>query len=183
MLSKKEKKIIKGIINKDEKILFDFYQKNKEPLSRYINRRIKNKEDAEEILQDTFFSFLESLRDFRGQSSLKTFLFSIAKKKIIDQIRKKRIKNILFSALPEPIVNSLKMVFIDEDLEKKELKNKIKKTFEKLPDDYQLVLRLKYIEGEKVKKIAQKLSMKFKATESLIFRARKAFVKIFNKRA
>jgi len=48
-----------------------------------------------------------------------------------------------------------------------------------LPNDYQFVLRLKYIEGERVNNIAKKLSLGFKATESLLFRARKAFIKVF----
>ncbi len=76
-------------------------------------------------------------------------------------------------------MDGLKTILIDEEIEKKELAAKIKKVFKKLPNDYELVLRLKYIEGEKVKTIAEKLSLGFKATESLIFRARKAFIKVF----
>lgn len=180
-MDQKDKEILEKIINKNERVLFEFYQKNKKTLFNFIFSQINNKEDAEEILQDTFLGFLESLRDFRNQCSLKTFLFSIAKRKIIDKIRKKKIRKILFSKLPKYLVNNLAPVFFEEELEKEELKRKIEKVFQKLPDDYQLVLRLKYIEGKRVKNIAQKLSMKFKATESLIFRARKAFVKIFNR--
>lgn len=180
MLTDKEKKIIEGIFKKNEKTIFLFYHQHRKKLLNFIIRQVNNKQDAEEILQDSFLSFLEALRDFRGQSSLKTFLFSITKKKIIDHIRKNRIKKILFSTLPESLVNGFKTVLIDDDLEKKELRQKIKKVFKKLPNDYQVVLRLKYIEGVRVKKIAKKLSMSFKATESLIFRARKAFIKIFN---
>jgi len=177
---KKEEKLIKKIINKNEKALYDFYQANKQALYNFIFRQVKNREDAEEILQDSFLAFVEALRDFRGQSSLKTFLFSIARKKIIDKFRKKKIKKILFSALPAPLVNSLTTILIDEELEKKELKKKIGRVLAELPNDYRLVLRLKYIEGEKVKNIAKRISLGFKATESLIFRARKAFIKIFN---
>jgi len=108
-------------------------------------------------------------------------LFSIARHKIVDQIRKKKIKNILFSKLPSYIVESLKVVFIDEEIDKKELRKKIFKILESLPNDYQVILRLKYIEGINVSEIAEKLKMKFKATESLLFRARKSFTKVFNK--
>ena len=77
------------------------------------------------------------------------------------------------------MVEGLKTVLIDDEIEKQELQNKIAKVFSHLPNDYQLVLRLKYQEGEKVQSIAQKLALKFKATESLIFRARKAFINVF----
>ena len=96
------------------------------------------------------------------------------------KLNDKKLKKILFSALPDYIVESLKTIIIDEEIEKKELQKKLKKVFDKLPNDYGLVLRLKYIEGEKVINIAKKISLGFKATESLIFRARKAFIKLFH---
>lgn len=81
--------------------------------------------------------------------------------------------------LPNYVVEGLKIVLLDEEMEKKALTKKIAHVFSKLPNDYQRILRQKYIEGIKVDKIAQNFNLGFKATESLLFRARKAFVKIF----
>lgn len=82
--------------------------------------------------------------------------------------------------MPAYILEGLTAVVFDDGLEKKELSTKIKHVFDHLPNDYKMVLRLKYIEGAKVKTIANKLSLGFKATESLIYRARKAFIKVFH---
>ncbi|MFN4212969.1 MAG: RNA polymerase sigma factor [Microgenomates group bacterium] len=174
-----DKDLLEKLIKKDEKALFKFYRKFNLAIFNFLYRQLNDKHLAEEVTQDVFLDFIESLRDFRGQCSLKTFLFTIARNKVIDIIRKKKIKKILFSALSPYVVEGLKTIFLDEEIEKKELAAKIKKVFKKLPNDYQLVLRLKYVEGEKVKSIAHKLSLGFKATESLIFRARKAFIKVF----
>lgn len=174
-----EKKLVRRIIQKDERALLLIYKRYKKPLHNFIYRKIRDHLTAEEITQDVFLDFIEALRDFNFQSSVKTFLFSIARNKTIDYIRKKKLKKILFSALPPYIVEGLKTFVIDEEIEKKELAEKIKKTFATLPNDYQVVLRLKYQEGEKVKRIAKKLSLGFKATESLLFRARRAFIKVF----
>jgi len=179
MNSIKDKEIVAGIINHNQKIVNSFYKENFDSILRYINRQINDSQLCEELAQDVFIDFFESLRDFHYQSSLKTFLYSITKHKVIDSIRKKKIKKILFSALPNYVVESLKTVLIDDEVEKRELQNKIAKVFSYLPNDYQLVLRLKYQEGERVQSIAQKLALKFKATESLIFRARKAFINVF----
>jgi len=175
-----EKKLLEKIIKKDEKTLFYVYKKYKPVIFNYVKSQINNYQTAEELTQDIFIDFIEALRDFRFQSSLITFLFSIARHKIVDQIRKRKIKNILFSKLPSYIVESLKIVSIDEEIDKKELKEKITTILESLPNDYQLILRLKYIDGIKIKEIADKLRMNFKATESLLFRARKSFIKVFN---
>ena len=67
-------------------------------------------------MQDSFVAFFEKLRDFRGQSSLKTYLFSIARNKTIDYIRKKKIKKVLFSALPSQFVESIAFVLFDDEI-------------------------------------------------------------------
>lgn len=179
-INQEENKLINRIINRDEKALLKVYRVYKNYVFNFIYRRLKDRSLAEELTQDVFFDFIEGLRNFRGDASLKTFIFSIARNKVIDEIRRKKISKVLFSALPQFIVEGLTTFLLDEEIEKKQLQEKIKKVFATLPNDYQLVLRLKYIDEEKVKEIAKKMSLSFKATESLIFRARKAFIKIFS---
>lgn len=174
-----DKEIIKGIIHNDEKILRLFFDLHKKSLYRFIHRQIHDTYTAEEIVQDVFLDFIEQLRFFRGDSSLKTFLYCIARNKMIDHMRKKKIKKILFSAIPSFLLEQLTPVFLDEEIEKKELVEKINRTFEAIPNDYRIILRLKYIEEEKVAEIAKQFSISLKATESMLFRARKAFIKAF----
>lgn len=175
-----EKELLEKIIKKDEKALLRVYKKYHPLIFKYVKSQITNYQTAEELTQDIFLDFIEALRDFRFQSSLKTFIFSIARHKVIDQIRKKKIKSILFSHLPSFIVEGLKVIFIDEEIDKKELMEKISNIIDSLPNDYRLILRLKYIEGVKIREIAGKLKMNFKAAESLLFRARKSFIKVYN---
>ena len=180
-INQEEKLLLEKIIKSDERALLRLYKKYQPLVFNYVKSQISNYQTAEELTQDIFIDFIEALRDFRFQSSLKTFLFSIARHKVVDQIRKKKIKNILFSRLPSYVVEGLKTVFIDEEIDKKELRKKITKILESLPNDYRVVLRLKYIEGVKIKVISEKLKLNFKTTESLLFRARKSFIKVFNK--
>lgn len=176
MLTSSDKTIIQKIINRDERALHALYTTYKNPLLSFIQRTIKDRAEAEEVLQDTFFSFIEALRDFRGQSSIKTFLYSIAKNKAIDKLRKKRIKYLFFSYFPPRFVESIASLFFDGELDRAALSGQIEKVLQTLPHDYATVLRLKYSEGYKVAEIAKTIKLSFKATESLIFRARKAFV-------
>lgn len=50
--------------------------------------RVSDREIARDLVQDTFLSALQSIASFRGESSEKTWLFSILKNKIIDHYRK-----------------------------------------------------------------------------------------------
>lgn len=172
--------IVQKIIAGDEKTLFIFYKTHNISLCNFIYKKIGNHNVAEELAQDTFIDFIEGLRNFRGTSSVKTYLYSIARFKTIDYINKKKIRNIFFSSLPLSLVENVMAVFIDDEIEKTEMAEKIKNVIYKLPNDYQLVLRLKYVDGKKVQEIALALTLSFKATESLLFRARKAFIKTFH---
>ncbi len=175
-----ERKTIQAIISKDEKAFLELYKAYNKQVFNFIYRQLRDYHLSEDITQDVFFDLIESLRDFRGESSLKTLIFSIAKYKVIDHIRKKKIKKLLFSALPDYFVEGLKTIILDDEIDRRELKAKISHVLEALPNDYSLILRLKYMEGVRVKEIAKRLSLNFKATESLLFRARKAFIKVFN---
>ncbi len=174
----RDNRLLEKLKQGDELAFEEFFKKYRPALFSFIFRKVKDKSVAEEILNKTFFDFFEAVRDFQGKSSLKTFLYSIAKHKVVDYYRKKKLKEVFLSRLPEPAVSGLRVV-LDDKLERNELREKIKKAFEILPNDYERILRLKYIEGLKVKQIAQKLRLGFKATESLLFRARQAFIKVF----
>lgn len=174
-----EKELVKKIINKDEKAFLFFYKKYQPIINNYLSKKISSPTAVEEICQDIFISFLEGLRDFHFQCSLKTFLFTIARNKVVDYYRKNKIKKVFFSHLPKFLVEQVSSIFIDQELERKEVEKKIKRIFSFLPKEYRRILRLKYIEEKKVKQIAKIFKISFKATESLLYRARKSFIKFY----
>jgi RNA polymerase sigma factor (sigma-70 family) len=58
-------------------------------LLAFARNKINRREDAEDLVQDTFIGFLQSLPRFRAELSLETFLFMILRRKIIDHFRGK----------------------------------------------------------------------------------------------
>src|SRR5690606_1650489 len=57
-------------------------------LFNYTISRVNDREIAKDIIQDTFFSGLKSMKNFKGEASERTWLISILKRKIIDYYRK-----------------------------------------------------------------------------------------------
>ncbi len=57
-------------------------------LLAFASARLRNRDDAEDAVQETFIALLKSLSGFQGRSSLETYLFSILQRKIIDQYRR-----------------------------------------------------------------------------------------------
>ncbi len=59
-------------------------------LFHFALARVKNREIAEDLVQETFLAAVKSQDRFRGQSTEKTWLFGILKHKVIDHYRKNK---------------------------------------------------------------------------------------------
>jgi RNA polymerase sigma-70 factor (ECF subfamily) len=59
-------------------------------LFRYAVLQLKDKSIAEDLVQDTFVSAFRAREQFQGKSSVKTWLITILRNKIIDLVRKKQ---------------------------------------------------------------------------------------------
>lgn len=156
-------------------LMRDFYQKYYPGVRGFVTRKIDDEGVVEELTNDILWAAFESLPTFKGDCSEFSFVCSVAKHKIIDFYRKKKIKTILFSANPmfEEIAD--KAISPERDALKNELKNEINKTFSDLKEGYSKILRLKYVDGWKINKIAQVMKLSVKAVESRLIRARKQF--------
>jgi RNA polymerase sigma-70 factor, ECF subfamily len=73
--------------NKDA--LEKLYTENFKGLYVYVRHRISNDYTAEDIVSESFVKAFESIKSFKGESSFKTWVYTIARNKIIDWYRKK----------------------------------------------------------------------------------------------
>jgi len=164
----------------NERALLFIYKKYHLSLFQFINRQIRDVGVSEELVQDVFFGCIEGIRERREIQSFSAYIFTIARYKTIDFIRRKKIKKIFLSALPENIVNGTATLLFNEKVQKEEIRDIVERVFSYLPHEYALIIRLKYIDGFTVKKIASKLAVNFKAAESMLFRARREFSKRYS---
>ncbi len=57
-------------------------------LFNYTISRVNDREMAKDLVQDTFFAALKSMKNFKGDANERTWLIAILKRKIIDHYRK-----------------------------------------------------------------------------------------------
>lgn len=174
-----EVELVEKIIKGEEKAVRELYRKYSFRLLNFILLKIDSRQDAEEVLQDTFVSALDTLPLFAGQSSLFTWLAAIAKHEVADFYRKQKIKKVLFSRLPFLERLASQVLGPEEELAEKEMKKRVGEVLEKLSEGYRQILRLKYEKGYQVADIGRKLGITSKAAESRLTRARLAFRKIW----
>ena len=103
--------------------------------------------EAEEVLQTVYLKILEGKAKFRGESSLKTWLFAVIRKTAIGEYRKKLLRNLVFIGGLEkrddatPLVEAPGAAF-----EKSELQKQFRAALAKLPPRQSEVLHLAFYE-------------------------------------
>ncbi|MFC1653711.1 RNA polymerase sigma factor [Patescibacteria group bacterium] len=157
------------MLSGDRKVFRKFYEETFQSLGVWVLSRVESVQDAEEIVQDIYLSFLDSLPLFRKKSSLKTFLYAIARHEVNDYWRKKYAKKAIKTI---PFIDQ---IYTEKLYSSAVLNQEIEVVFEKMRSDYVVILRLKYELGFKVVEISEKIGISKKATESRLFRARKDF--------
>ena len=88
MSTEAEKLLVKQIRQGDERAwerLINLYEGR---LLAFAVRRIRDRAAAEDIVQETFVGFLNSLPNFDEKRELQTYLFTIASYKVTDHLRR-----------------------------------------------------------------------------------------------
>jgi len=153
----------------------NFYKKYYLGVKKFVSQKIDDEGVVEELTNDIMMAAMMCRSNFNGKCNEFSWVCSIAKHKIIDYYRKKKLKTILFSFSPEFEEIADKALTPERDVLKNELKEEIKKTLTEISKGYNDILRLKYIEGMKINEIAINLKLTGKAVESKLIRAKKKF--------
>lgn len=152
-----------------------FYREFAPKVKRYLQGRLGQEQDVEDILQDTFLSAFDSLPLYRGGSSVTTWLMAIARHEVADFYRKRYVRAAVEKTAPLFEEMVAEMETPEFTLKKKNLRRRFLRTYRGLSKQYQEVLSLRFEMGMSVKEIATQMEIPFKATESLLYRARQAF--------
>ncbi|MEZ4799286.1 MAG: sigma-70 family RNA polymerase sigma factor [Flavobacteriales bacterium] len=79
-------------VNNQHQIISEWVEKYTSDLFRYAYSKLNDREQAEDIVQETFIAAYKSIDSFEGRSAVKTWLISILNNKITDFYRSKSRK-------------------------------------------------------------------------------------------
>lgn len=143
---------------------FRLYNQYCKAMYNLAYRILNNREDAEDMLQETFIECFRSIDSFRFESTFGAWLKRIMVNKCINHIKKKKIDLTLCETLPA--------VIDEEDEEVKYDTGKIFKSIELLPDGYRIILTLYLLEGYDHGEISQILGISESTSKSQYSRAK-----------
>jgi RNA polymerase sigma-70 factor, ECF subfamily len=141
---------------------------------RFGMKMCRDPEDAKDVLQDTLLAMARSVRDFRGASSISTWLYTVARSFCIKKRRKSKFApdeqrpldadDVLEAADPAPSPH--------DALASKRVEHAIERAIDALEPMYREVLVLRDVEGLTAPEVAEVLGISAQAVKSRLHRAR-----------
>ncbi len=182
MTTDQETIIINQIIGGDTQAFAVLVDRYKDLVFTLAIRMLKNREEAEEVSQDTFIKVYKALPKFKGDSKLSTWVYKVAYNTCLDRIKKnnRRQSEVAIDSYTENQIKTLDNAL--SDLEEKEQQQTIQDCLQQLASKDSFLLTLFYYEELSLEEISQIVNMEANTVKVNIHRARKRLASILKQR-
>lgn len=181
MTTTKDQLYINKVINGDASAFAYLVDTYKNMVFSLAYKMTKNKEEAEEVSQDTFIKAFKNLSNFKGDSKFSTWLYRICYHTTLDAIKKNKKNNYTFE-INEVTYNQIQSVeTILQGIERKERSVIMDKCLMKLPDEERSILWMFYYDELSLKEIIEVTNFSEANLKVKLHRARKKLLTIVEK--
>jgi RNA polymerase sigma factor (sigma-70 family) len=182
-LKEDNSQLIQKALDGDQSAYEGLMKRYKHGIYVMIYQMIKNREETEDLVQETFMKAFKALRYYNDQFAFSTWLYKIAYNNCIDAIRKRKLK---IMPLDRPIQHSdgetVQDIRDDSTSPEKEYlytekRRYIQNAIDSLPEIYREVIRLRHQEERSYEEISDMLDLPIGTVKARIFRAREMLKK------
>ncbi len=138
---------------------------------------LQDSEESEDAAQETFIQIFESIKGFKEESSLSTWIYRIATRKALDKLRRRKARHRQHQLLPwwmPEEKKSAEQIFLHPGIitENKEKAAVLFNAISNLPEKQRIAFTLIKVQGMNYEEACEILEQNIKAVESLITRAK-----------
>ena len=152
--------------------------------ARYTDLLLKYTRDernADDVLQEVFFTLFQKLNTFRGESKFSTWLYGITKNTSLMYLKKhrKHLRDLPLTGESDTEEDSVGAVVVEDwrfipgsVLMQEERREKVEEAMSGIPEIYSTVLRLRDLDGCSNEEVGEMLGISLPSVKSRIRRAR-----------
>ena len=170
--------LIAGILAGDEESFGLFYDRYFPRVYHFVNQRLRNHADSEEVVQEVFINVVSSLESFRGESALSSWIFGVTRRTIARRFKRKRHPTI---ALPDSDAQDGQYGAGPTPLQSYECNERFEKITaaarDELSEEQREVFRLHHLEDRPISEIASRLNKSENSIKSHLYRTRKLLLR------
>jgi len=178
-MDRPDEDLLKALQRGDDSAIEELLRRYQSRIYRYGMKMCRDPEDAEDVLQDTMLTMTRSLKNFRGASSISTWLYTIARSFCIKKRRKSKFapaEELSLTGLESDRNGPASAASEQPDhvVSARELGNYLNQAVQALEPMYRDVLLLRDGEGLSAPEVAEVLGIRVDAVKSRLHRARMA---------
>ena len=160
----KEKQLVEGLLRKDRLALESLYDNYSAALLGTIMRIIKNKDMAEEVLQDTFIKIWHKIDTYSASKGrLYTWMYNIARNKALDKIRSKEYSQMsVTDTIDHPDRNTFEIT------DKNETDHFSDDLLKHLKPEQAMIMKLMYFQGYTSEDVSKKYDIPLGTVKSRV---------------
>ena len=149
-------------------------------VARTVKGMIGDNASAEDVGQEVFIKLYYSLKHFRGDSKLSTYIHRIAVNLTLNELKKNKRSN---APTTDSDLESLKVTQIsgDDQISRNETKELVDKALQMLEPKYRAVIVMRMLQGYDTKETAEALGLPMGTVLSRLSRAQEQMRKILGK--
>lgn len=149
----------------------EIHERYRRPILKYVFQRVKDREVAQEIVQEIFLKAFRFRASYRPQYALSTWLWTIAKNTVSDWHRKHEDERSSETCLLEPVSAEPDAESLFEEASRKKA---LAVCLGKLTDLQKKVIVLRVIHQLSYAEISRNLGMSISAVKCLAYRSKQA---------
>jgi RNA polymerase sigma-70 factor (ECF subfamily) len=171
--------LVRRALGRDETAVRAIIKANNRRLYRLARGILRNDNEAEDVVQETYVRAFTHLAEFRGYASLSTWLSRIAMNEALGRLRRRR-PGVELSSLPpgtlEAQIIQFPLLSATDDPERtmaqREIQHVVEAAIDELPEPFRMVFITRVVEGMNVEETADILGLKPETVKTRLFRAR-----------
>ena len=171
-----ESKLVELAKSGDRQALAQLVKNNEQTVYNFSYKICRDREKAEHIMQETFFSMIKSLHQFDGNSKISTWLYRIVSNHCLMLARKDKSKSFVSIDNDDDLYEDKYTAdwsrIPNQDIENSELKKILDDSIDKLSPEYRIVFLLRDVEGLSTEETAELTELSVPAVKSRLHRAR-----------
>jgi RNA polymerase sigma-70 factor (ECF subfamily) len=181
-MQSEDQRLVQRLLAGEEAAFNEFFREYFGRLYRFALARVRNEDDARDIVQETLSRAVRKIATYRGEAALFTWLCQVCRSRLSEHFsaRQRQTQHVMLAEDDPAVAAALESVqMLDADPELHWTRNEhsrlVQVALDNLPVRYGKVLHWKYVEGIPVQMIAERLGVRHAAAQSLLQRAREAF--------
>lgn len=148
------------------------WEKFNQELTHYIAKKVKDRNDVDDILQDSFLRIIANMENINNARKLKSYLYGIVHNTIMDFYRKEKRKQQKDIQIENHLLAQQEEVEVERELGDIIQLCCIEPFMEQLPPKYRQAIQLTLFEGLSQKQLAKQLKISYSGAKSRVQRGR-----------